>query len=857
MLQRLPLPNSPTALAASALLPLILLLLALSSLFLFGQGRSYLMREHDWTSSSTMAQVAHLSPQHNFLLFHRQTLDDYGNLTYEAYNRYPLGGYALLKLAIFPFDDSLTAQIYAARLVMLIFFAATAILAWLSLSRITANPWLAAAATLLAFSAFPPLYYSHIIGEVMFHLFGILLVFHGMVVFLQEGRFRQLLLKTAAALLLGWHTYPLLLLFILLGLGHELLRRPSPATDNAAKPLAQLKPLAATFLRSRYLHLGIFALLFGLALLTFNLTNEYLALDGRRSLIQLPTVESILFRLGADAERNANYAYILAWPNYLEDQLYRVNLMSLPHALAGWFDVLNKQPSAELLWHHIAIFITVTGGCLAGLILGPHKLLLTALALSGILWAALMRNQVAFHPFESVYYIGITLVFFTTLLLALRSILYRNRHPSPHHHSPAHRHPSPHRHSLPHRHSHESGNPESPAFPNSPENGNASSKPPSIRRHHLVLSLNRLARYFPIAAALAALPLFILSAHQVQSVGYDPEVAQLHQELISDFANIREHTAGKTVFIPLTAAHQTRTRFARAWLAPEYYLHDSVILFAQQEKYYSRAQFVVTGHREPGPALLTPQNNRIFLYDRASYAGPYGSLVSNPPTASSYFDLYLSGNVLTYLREPCSLADAAGRFSLHLYPLFPQDVTPQRRQHGFNNLDFHFGDFGVRFAEKCILTIPLPDYPLTEIETGQGDHWQLRFLVDNTDLYRAAYFSALAGAPVHRAPFDLYIQDDRLYYLKEPCAPADIAHRFYLHLVPVNNADLPPERQQHGTDNLDFDFTRRGARFDGKCLAVAALPNYPIKEIRTGQFLIGGPRSWETSFPPPPQPSSP
>ena len=781
----------PAALAASSLLPLLLLLLALLPVFILSPSRSYLMRDYDSVSSQGMTLAANLSPQHNFLMFHRQTLDGNGNPGYEPYNRFPIGGYALVKLAILPFDYSLTAQIYAARLLMLAFFAATAVLAYQSLCRLVANRWLALSATLLAFSACQFFYYNAIIGGVMFHLFGILLTFHGMVIFRQEGRFRQLLLKTAAALLLGWHVYALLLPFIALGLGQELLRRPSGAASPAA-PLPPRQPRLGAFLRSRYLHLGIFALLFGLGLLTFNLGNEYLALDGRRSLTDLPTVRSVLFRFGADSGRSAAHAELLAWSNYLEQQLYRLNLMSIPYALTGWFDVLDKKPSDLLLWQPILIFIVVTGTTLAGLIWGRCRLLLTTLALSAILWAAVMRHQAAFHPFEGIVYVGITLVFFTTILLTLDHLTRRFLGPS-----------------------------------------------------------------LPIIAALAAAPLFILSARQVNAEIYDPEVAAIHQELLSDAERIRKHTAGKTVFIPLSDEYGALTRFAGVWLGLDYYLHDSVILFAHQEKFYPRADFIITGQPEPGPALLTPQNKRLFLHDRAAYTGQYGSLVSGPPTAAGFYDLYLRGNILTYLKEPCKDLNTQARFSLHLYPLFPHDVPPERRQYGFNNLDFHFGDFYARSGDKCFLTVPLPDYPLTEIETGQGDHWQLRFPVDNTDLYRAAYFAATANEPIHRAPFDLYLQDDRLYYIKEPCAPADIAHRFYLHLVPVNPADLPPDRQQHGTDNLDFAFARRGARFDGKCLAVAALPGYPVKEIRTGQFTIGGPRLWETSFPPPLQPSSP
>ena len=53
-------------------------------------------------------------------------------------------------------------------------------------------------------------------------LFGVMLVFHGMGLFAQAGRFRQLLVKTAVALLLGWHAAASAAAFVLLALGREL-----------------------------------------------------------------------------------------------------------------------------------------------------------------------------------------------------------------------------------------------------------------------------------------------------------------------------------------------------------------------------------------------------------------------------------------------------------------------------------------------------------------------------------------------------------------------------------------------------------------------------------------------------------
>ena len=79
-----------------------------------------------------------------------------------------------------------------------------------------------------------------------------------------------------------------------------------------------------------------------------------------------------------------------------------------------------------------------------------------------------------------------------------------------------------------------------------------------------------------------------------------------------------------------------------------------------------------------------------------------------------------------------------------------------------------------------------------------------------------------------------------------PCAAADTAADFFLHIVPVDVADLPAERRDAGFAHGGFAFVRQGGHFDGKCLAAVTLPDYPggIKEMRTGQFVPGQGDLW-------------
>ncbi len=220
-------------------LPLPLLLLALATVFLFGDDREHFYRPgpHNFLTAQSMSLAANLSPEHGFLMFLRRNSAADGMASYEPYTRFPIGSYALIKLVILPLADELAAQIYAARLLMLSFFAATAALAYLALSRLFANRWIALTATFLSFSSYICLYYNDMVSTEVTSLFGVLLTFHGMVVFVQDGRFRQLLVKACVATLLGWHVMALILPFVFFSLTKELLQAysanlPPPPPPN-------------------------------------------------------------------------------------------------------------------------------------------------------------------------------------------------------------------------------------------------------------------------------------------------------------------------------------------------------------------------------------------------------------------------------------------------------------------------------------------------------------------------------------------------------------------------------------------------------------------------------------------------
>ena len=234
-------------------------------------------------------------------------------------------------------------------------------------------------------------------------------------------------------------------------------------------------------------------------------------------------------------------------------------------------------------------------------------------------------------------------------------------------------------------------------------------------------------------------------------------------------------------------------------------------------------------------------------------AGDYGN-----PIAQSHFDLYLRDNTLTYLKAPCVPADAHVRFFLHITPANPVDLPTASREFGFANLDFHFADHGARIGDICLATRNLSDYEIESIRTGQkspasgGDEWRADINLAAIAAAQATHARILAGdygQPVAQSQFALYLRDNALTYLKEPCAEGDVDARFFLHITPANPSDLPAPNRERGFANLDFWFNDHGARIGDICLATRELPAYAIDRVHTGQFVSGEGAIWRTDFP--------
>ena len=262
------------------------------------------------------------------------------------------------------------------------------------------------------------------------------------------------------------------------------------------------------------------------------------------------------------------------------------------------------------------------------------------------------------------------------------------------------------------------------------------------------------------------------------------------------------------------------------------------------------------------PLVATLDPSQLDAATVAAFRAAYRSARSREPVARSDFDVYLDGNTLTYVKDRCTVEDVnRKRFFLHLFPEIAADLPAHRREQGFDNLGFNFWDGGALLDGACAAVVVLPDYDyqFTRIRTGQfvrggggGQVWSVEFATGPTaQRYREARKEIVSGAwgePVGRAAFDIYRDGRMLAYHKEPCAAADLRERFFLHLLPVDAGDLPPQDRPHGFENLGFDISEYGTRLGEACVALVPLPEYALAGLRTGQFISGEGRLWSVEI---------
>ena len=870
-------PPARRLLPGSGALPLALLLLALSSVFVFGGDRSQFYRgvdargasaRPDYISAQTLTLAANLSAEHRFLGFSGRRLNRQGEPEYVPYNRFPIGSHGAVGLAILPFGDDFPRAIRAARLLMLAFFAAAAVFAYLALARLLGDRWVAAAAALLAFSPYYTLYHSDMVSSEVASLFGVMLVFHGMVVHAQEGRFRQLLARTAVALLLGWHVAGLVASFVLLGLGGELLQGRRGGGIGAAVRSRSVR---------RYAVYGAFSALCALLLVGFNLGSEYLALGGEVPLTELPSFESTLTRTGFDAE-----GLTRDWASLLRALSGGVGGMLIPYAAV---DRLGLDLAQRSMWTWpapaaapwLAALGAAAAACAAGLLRLPCRRLFATLLLAGPCWAIPLRGSFAHHEFEAMFLAGFPLALYALALPGLRRLIGLRR---------AGR-------ALPALALAAGAVFALSAWDMARVNHDAEA---SRRQGEVASDYRGISRIAAGRSVVAPpIPLGAAPSQPFYLAGSFRQFAPIWSE-----AGWRR-ASGLYDFVILTAdlGVSLTPRNSRLFLYAPSALSAVRASYAAREPSL-RAAFdlhlegrTLTAVRDPcrgedagppffleaAPAGSPGGERREFAFgERGARIGgacmarfelPDGPLAgvrvgqlgggglrlweaslpvedasfprgastwrdatAAEPSARGPFEVYRDGRALTWVREECGRRDAEDRFFVHVY-----DFGGARER-----LDFWFHERGAFWDGACVAAAGLPDYPVRSVRTGQYDEtghlWDEEFALD-AGAWIARFEAAAAREPALRARgFGLHLDGGALTFVREACSAADVEDRFFVHVHAAGGG---------GREAIDFWFRERGLRHGDRCMAAVELPDYAVARVVTGQYDASG-HLWEAEI---------
>ena len=224
----------------------------------------------------------------------------------------------------------------------------------------------------------------------------------------------------------------------------------------------------------------------------------------------------------------------------------------------------------------------------------------------------------------------------------------------------------------------------------------------------------------------------------------------------------------------------------------------------------------------------------------------------------SYYDVYVEGGSLVWVRQPCADGDAGGFVELWAAPADPDDPRADAGESGTVSMNFDFWIFGSKTGDLCAIRYPLPDYPIRRIGTGQnvpGDKWLYREAIPLpvSDEARAHYIRkyetlSSGGEPLARGEWDVYLDGGGdLIYLKQPCAADDTRGSFLLSVFPADLGDIHPDQRAARHEGHNFAFKDHGVRFGDRCMIRRSLPDYAIESVNVGRWVPGEPGGWATT----------
>lgn len=355
-------------------------------------------KHHGWVSANTLAIISKATPENYFVGYALAFRDDQNRPQYEYFDRYPVFFSASFNRLLLLADD-LVEDFLLAKQIMNLIFLATLVVASLLIEKLTGNKPLALVVVLLAFSNPYLLWYKDMVHFDQPALFGFLLLIYAIALYRIDGRKTPVYICTFVAIGLGrgYASYPIL--FLWLAFEAFLIWR--------AKSI-ELREKIKQIVRHPSFVLSVLAVIWGASLLSYNIFAEAQKRDV--SILQTSILRSARYRLSLNPEFNLENEGVINWRIFAESQVNRIVQWTFP-ARGVDFGVLGNSLLLATIFAAIGILIwrqTI-----------EKRVIYLLLILSGFGWLIPLRNLSAFHDYTAMYYIGIPLVFFLSILTFL------------------------------------------------------------------------------------------------------------------------------------------------------------------------------------------------------------------------------------------------------------------------------------------------------------------------------------------------------------------------------------------------------------------------------------------------------
>lgn len=372
-----------------------ILFIAVVIAFFVSQGRNlgFDNYPHGYLSAHGMALSANLLKVDSFFMFNSISLQDQ-LITFDAYNRFPPIPFVIIGKVI-SLADTYELQIYLARQITGLFFILSMIFVFLLSHLLLADKRLALATVFAVFGSYYFLHYSNMVFSDIFSLCCFTGLLYLIIRIKREKSIHRgiFLCFVAFAAFIGWQSGAVLALWVCV----EFINKVRGHKNSFGFSVI-------AFVLFAFLSIGMFS---------WQLFYE--SCISRADFWQLSTVKSVLFRLGiAESAAYENYTDRLSFSYFIMKEGFRIIRLLIPLYLEMYWSEMTAVWKLSL-----AIYALFVAGVFCFMLRKSKGLLkpdeMVILLLSGFFWTLPMRMHVAFHDFQAIFYIGISLAFYLLL----------------------------------------------------------------------------------------------------------------------------------------------------------------------------------------------------------------------------------------------------------------------------------------------------------------------------------------------------------------------------------------------------------------------------------------------------------